>query len=563
MQIRLLCFAVIPLLASAQPPAPTINFDGVIRSDTRSLGTLSPGTLFSVYGRHLGPDAGCHAEAGAAPHELCGVAVLIGEMPAELSYVSDTQINARVPDASPDAGAANLRVTVHDVPSKPFEVRLGPLPVKISLDGAAHAGGPVWLHVEYPEGGGVRYPEAIMPWEFKCDHVEVRRDGKELTAISPDPKIGGVLNGNPCGSIGFSAAGTPLAGRLPLHLRFNFDTPGTYEARYSFRFFIGTDTRWQSDWLPIEILPAAPRTIGPLPQDPAAILSDFLPNVLARRDNEALNVVLEYLYHPNKTVRGYAAMALYYWPDAEVNARLVALFKAKGPEDAVVSRLDKSQLPELAEAALPYLGSEDAVQMRGAMTVLNNALNPYNPPLPSQLRSRVELALVRAADHIVASADPQTLNDFVVTLGSAGGGASHQLLWSLVKRNVSAEQGVIVIAWRKDPADLPKLGELMQSPHDPPLRSLPYALRNAFGAAALPYLRDAMANSAVPGMHEACAEELMNAGDAAGFAYAREAIQQSKQEKATLISFLHDHYAQTRTADPAALLEFLNKPPAP
>ena len=49
----------------------------------------------------------------------------------------------------------------------------------------------------------------------------------------------------------------------------------------------------------------------------------------------------------------------------------------------------------------------------------------------------------------------------------------------------------------------------------------------------------------------------------AGFAYAREAIQQSKQEKATLISFLHDHYAQTRTADPAALLEFLNKPPAP
>jgi hypothetical protein len=64
-------------------------------------------------------------------------------------------------------------------------------------------------------------------------------------------------------------------------------------------------------------------------------------------------------------------------------------------------------------------------------------------------------------------------------------------------------------------------------------------------------------------MHEACAEELMNAGDAAGFAYAREAIQQSKQEKATLISFLHDHYAQTRTADPAALLEFLNKPPAP
>jgi hypothetical protein len=256
-------------------------------------------------------------------------------------------------------------------------------------------------------------------------------------------------------------------------------------------------------------------------------------------------------------------MALYYWPDAEVNARLVALFKAKGPEDAVVSRLDKSQLPELAEAALPYLGSEDAVQMRGAMTVLNNALNPYNPPLPSQLRSRVELALVRAADHIVASADPQTLNDFVVTLGSAGGGASHQLLWSLVKRNVNAEQGVIVIAWRKDPADLPKLGELMQSPHDPPLRSLPYALRNAFGAAALPYLRDAMANSAVPGMHEACAEELMNAGDAAGFAYAREAIQQSKQEKATLISFLHDHYAQTRTADPAALLEFLNKPPAP
>jgi hypothetical protein len=99
---------------------------------------------------------------------------------------------------------------------------------------------------------------------------------------------------------------------------------------------------------------------------------------------------------------------------------------------------------------------------------------------------------------------------------------------------------VIAIAWRKDPAGLPRLAQFLAP-------WLPYALRSAYGTAAIPDLRAAMDTSTVPGVPVACAEELMYARDPAGFAFALKAIEQSSPYKARLISFLHDHFPQTRT----------------
>lgn len=560
MRIGRLWLPLIPLVATAQTPAPAINPDGVIRSDTRNPGTLAPGTLFSIYGRHLGPEKGCNAQPGTHPSELCGVRVLIGDSPAELSWVSDKQINARVPDTSPNTGAASLKVVFANVSSTPAEIRLGPLPVKISLEGAAHVAGPVWLHVDYPLGGGPRYPFDFLPWDFKCDRIEIRKDGKVLTPISPNPRIGEIVSGNPCGSIGLYGGPIPHTGSLPLHLQYRFDAPGIYEVRYSNNSFLGSDIHWQSDWTPVEVFPAAPRFIGAHPQDPAEILSDFLPGILARRDEETLTVVLEYLYHPSETVRRYAAGALYYWPDADVDARLRALVKAGGPTDVAVQHLEKTHVPELVVPTLPYLTSEDTVLMRGAITLLRAALSPDSLSLPQNIRIRAEQALVQAADRIISRSDPQTINEFIVTLGLTNGEASHQLLWSLVERRIGTGQAVIVIAWRKDPKDLPRLAALLQSALDPELFSLAYALRNAFDTTALPYLREAMENSTVSGLQATCAQELMNAKDPAGFAFAAQAIRQNRRSKGQLIGYLHDRFPQTRADDETALLDFLSLP---
>jgi len=451
MRILPISFALLPLLASAQPPS--INRDGVIRSDTNSGGTLSPGTLFSIYGRHLGPDNGCHADAGTKAFDLCGVRILIGDMAAELSYVSEKQVNARIPDASPNTGAAVLTVFRDGVASAPTEIRLGPLPAKIALEGEGRVDGPVWIRVDFPRGGGVAYPVRLEPWNFNCEAFEVRKDGKALTPISPNPAIAMMFSGPLCGFLSFPSGEKPHTGRLPLHLQYRFEAPGTYEVRYSHRGLAVRDIEWQSEWTPIQILPSVARRIDARPQDPAEILGDFLPNLLARRDDEALVVFLEYLYHPSDLVRRYAALALYYWPDADVDRRLIALVRANGPTDAVAQRL---RTPELFDSALPYLMSDDVVLRRGAVATCQAALGTSMSP---ELRVRVEQALVRSADRVLSLSDAQEINNFVATLGQVHDEAGHRLLWTLVERNIGREQALIAIPWRKDPADLPRLAQ--------------------------------------------------------------------------------------------------------
>lgn len=307
----------------------------------------------------------------------------------------------------------------------------------------------------------------------------------------------------------------------------------------------------QSEWTPIQILPSTPRTIGAHPQNPAEILSDFLPNLLALRNDEALKVFLEYLYHPSDLVRRYAGLALYYWPDIEVDKRLLALVRANGPTDVAVQRLAKLHAQELVDSALPYLTSDDAVLRRGAVSASRAALGSS---LPSEMRARVEQTLVRSADRFLSLSDAQDLNNFVSTLGQVHDEAGHRLLWTLVERNVGREQAVIAIAWRKDLTDLPRLVQFLDS-------SLPNALRSAYGAAALPYLRDALDKSTVPGVQVASAEELIYARDPAGFAFALKAIEQSRSYKARLISFVHDQFPRTRTDNETELRSFLRSPP--
>jgi hypothetical protein len=474
-----------PLLAAQ----PTINANGVVRSDSARFGLLEPGIRFSVWGHNFGPKAGCKGPAT----EVCGVQVLLDEAPLEVQFTSDEQINVQMPDAA-GAAVSKLVVVSGGVRSEPVVVRRAPEVAVISLDGVARVGGPVWIHVELPHGR-VSYPPLTMAGDFACDSFEVRKDGKLLIPITP-PRGGMGYSGPACP--GYAADGN----RLPLHLQYSFAEPGVYDVRLSHYGFFGRpagDIRMQSAWTAIQVLPAGPRTpIGAHPRQQEELLTDFLPNLLAVRDDETLGVMLEYLYHASPRVRAYAMNALYYWPDAVVEPRLLMSLKANGPSSVVVDRL-RPHVAEMAQAAIDYLFSDDPILFQGAIRAAGAALDERNTIDPV-LRLRVEQRVVSSVTGNLGHADANMTNELIVVLGAVHTAQAHDLLWSLVARHTGTGQALAVITWQKDPKDLPRLADYLNAlPADDEAgreaSGVVNAMRSSFGEAAIPFLRDILAKT--------------------------------------------------------------------
>jgi hypothetical protein len=110
---------------------------------------------------------------------------------------------------------------------------------------------------------------------------------------------------------------------------------------------------------------------------------------------------------------------------------------------------------------------------------------------------------------------------------------------------------------------LPRLGSLLTAPvtGDPlnrQLSSLPYALRNSYGAAALPFLEDGL-KSGYAFVPSECARQLVLAGRGSGFAFVAKTIEGNERYKQELTQFIHDSFPETRGADEGALLGFLKR----
>jgi hypothetical protein len=242
MRTRLAILILSVGLAEAQSGVPTFRADRVLPSGGDRPVQLVPGMLVSIYGTDLGPREGCIGQAdprkreepnplrpGQAfvetliyPKELCGVQVMVGEMPAGLLYVHASQINFKVPQETPMEGAAPLRVVYQGRSSAAVLIRLGLEVATLSLEQAAHVGGPVWVHIQAPPflwSGDVQYPVGVHPADFGCYEVEVRRNGTLLPRI-PMPATGGFANGPMCGNIGIPGHEMQHKNRLPLHLQF-------------------------------------------------------------------------------------------------------------------------------------------------------------------------------------------------------------------------------------------------------------------------------------------------------------------------------------------------------
>jgi hypothetical protein len=596
----LLCLAALAVTAPAQVEAPPSFEARQVLGGARQV-PLAPGQIRSVYGKNLGPAAACFGEADPQRREspnplrpkqtdletriypmmLCETQVFLGGVPAGLLYVQAGQINFKVPQEIPTQGTVEMRVAYRGRSSAAVTLPVGIPTTTISLESPTRVGMPVWLKVTLPyddqEGNAIQYPFLIWPAAFGCNQVEVRRDGTLLPRIADleSQAFNGIMfSGNLCGFVGLSSE-RRIKGRVPLHLQYRFDRPGIYEVRFTRR------TDWNrgevvatTDWTPIEVLPEnaeerrrwlTDQRAHP-PENTADLLSDFLPGILGIPDEQSLDILREYLYHPDSVVRRYAMYGLTYWPAQQAAERVWELVRAKGPSDAAVEFLthqrefQTSHADQMVEVALPYLQSDSSVTMQGAVRVLYWAFEK-NSPVSAPVRIRSAEALCQSEEHLIQT-DPKDLNEYASVLGMLNDPASHEVLWDLVKRGVAAEQAMIALSWRKDPTDLPKLGELVLNPAngaDSRLASLPYALHTAYGDAAVPYLERMLAGSEPIRLRTESARELMVAGRSSGFAFAADAMEKGRPYSRDLADFVRGRFREMGKAEDAAVLRFLKE----
>ena len=322
--------SLITLAAAAWGQTPSFRAEDVRPQGAADPHPLRPGMGVWIFGKNLGPSSSCTVDNGMDSstyvEELCGVRVLFGGSPAPLIYVSSGQINLVMPDHPWEDEDVDVRVVRGGVASATASVRFGFAGPRLSLDGPAYAGMPVWLRVELPWGHGrLRYPFHTEPWDMGSVWLEARHEGETLAPL-PLPMLG--PNGDGM-SVGLPAEPPDrLLDRLPLHLLYALDRPGSYQVRYlelrSAPGRAGVEVRRESDWINFQLRPSTQeqrRTwFEELIADPPASVSEivgaYLPAVLARRDEHALRALGPYLDHPNLVVRRYAGYGLYYFDEA-------------------------------------------------------------------------------------------------------------------------------------------------------------------------------------------------------------------------------------------------------
>ncbi len=116
--------------------------------------------------------------------------------------------------------------------------------------------------------------------------------------------------------------------------------------------------------------------------------------------------------------------------------------------------------------------------------------------------------------------------------------------------------------WRKSLPDLAKLAQLTLEASngqagDYEFSSIPDALHNAFGDAAIPYLVTMLQRSEYARVRTASARELILAGRPEGFAFVADAIANGGSHRREMIEFVRYQFPELRQADDAGILKFV------
>jgi hypothetical protein len=300
---------------SAQLAPPFFRAEDVRPHGAAEPHPLSPGLLAWIFGANLTKSPGCCAQSLMDPAtyktELCGTRVLVGGIAARLIAVMPGQINFVLPDHPWENENVEVQVIRDGQASAAVPVYFGFNKPVLSLAAPAYAGMPVWIHVEKPYGTGwLRYPYYTEPWNIGPGRFEVRFHGRDLELLPqipyPPPNLGMML-GLP------REVPAKYLNRVPLHLVYPMDQPGSYQIRYTEH----RDPPQTSSWTTIEILPHRKQTLAaPPPSDTVELLSNYLPSLLAARDEATLRLLTPYLNSKDSLVSHYAAYALNYFDPA-------------------------------------------------------------------------------------------------------------------------------------------------------------------------------------------------------------------------------------------------------
>ena len=325
--IRIFALVALAACAFGQERVPSFRAEDVRPLNAAEPHPLGPGLPTWIFGANLSSLPGCGAQNLMDPvtykTKICSTRVLVGGIEARLIFVSPGQINLVLPEHPWENEMVGVQVIHGGLASAIVPVRFGFNRPTISLAAPALAGMPVWVRVEKPWGKGwLRYPFHREPWDLGPGRFDVRFQGQELGILSllpyPPPMFG-MMMGLP------REVPPKYLYRVPLHLVYSFDRPGTYQVRYTeYRDRPGTADKTvdqQSEWTAIEVLPSTAekhRTwfqalAASPPDETVELLSNFLPSLLAARDETALRLLAPYLESPDSLVREYAAYALNYF----------------------------------------------------------------------------------------------------------------------------------------------------------------------------------------------------------------------------------------------------------
>lgn len=432
------------------------------------------------------------------------------------------------------------------------------VPLNIEVTQPAYVGEPIWVTATSGPIGSVRYPFHAAMEDIGCNRIELKRNGVSLPQL---PIRGtGDMSGPLCGSA--APPGAPPH-RLPLHALFDIKEAGSYSVRW-------TETRSHvgSDWVSFEVLQPTPeqheRWLSGLlahpPENAGLLAGDFLPSLLAAApDSRVLKVFVSYLHAEDPVVSGMAAAGLEHFALSEVRASVAESIVQAGPSETIAffatyhSGWTHSDENRVVHAVTAYLRpSSIPSQSAAALRLLHFIFDIPNHAWPAdpELKAYADREVLGAAPSIIASADTEVVHELAVYLGSMSSPQAHFLLRRIAERTDDAgEQARIALTWHPDPADLPRLGELLTEPGDPDFRgrdrsSLPYSLMRGYGDAALPYLEKAVSSSPYVWVRTQSAEELALHNRQAGFEFLIDTIEGDPPYRTELIEWVRSSFRQ-------------------
>jgi len=408
---------------------------------------------------------------------LCGTAVTVDGVPATLLYVQEKQINLRVPFNVPTEGLLPFVVTTEGRAGNAVSAQFGPYRATIAVQGIASVDMPLWIEVRLPDrlSRSLRYPITIRPADLGGHYFEVRRNGVLIPPTARRHTFPVALNGiGSPGSVGMgSVVGLPHEprnrARLPLHLLYRFDKPGTYEVRYlgyDFSYPREKHALVRSSWIQIHVGSTPPRTrqewldaMGrAAPDDPVEWLSDYLPSLLAVPDATVLPLFTGAVYHPNNLVRQYTLNALSLFDDTLLATWIPATIRVSGPTPDLAYVLSwrrdlfQSQGSEIVKAVLPYLKSTSSLLCAGALQTLYFLKPQYDWKSHPEVPGLLDRAVAEEAGRLVHTHDAVILQPLALYLGMWKAEASRKLLRELVSEGTVRDQAEICLRWTSEAA---------------------------------------------------------------------------------------------------------------